>query len=325
MKYYDKYKNLIKCILIFFMFFIVTILITRYFKPFFIIVIISFLASPLYNFLCKHKIFSKKLSAFLSILIVNLSLFIILFFIGNFLVKYIIIIKKNYTNFSLVISNIWSKFNDFVKTYGLDLNNKINNISDFVVNNEIIRKSASYTTEWFLAYIIGNLSTYFILVDKYAIFKRVEKSLSPNQMVMLKDKIYKINQIVKIECVLVLITTFETILGFKILNIDNYFILGIFSGILDILPYLGIAIIFIPLIFYKIYTKNYIIALGLICLYILLMINRNIMETKFMSNKLEVSSLLILISLYIGFKIFGFIGLFVGPMYIITTKEFIKI
>nr|WP_322619086.1 AI-2E family transporter [Clostridium botulinum] len=70
--------------------------------------------------------------------------------------------------------------------------------------------------------------------------------------------------------------------------------------------------------------QNYIIFLGLICLYLLLIITRQILETKFMSSKLQLPALAIIISLYIGFKILGFLGLLLGPLYIITLKEFVK-
>ncbi len=51
---------------------------------------------------------------------------------------------------------------------------------------------------------------------------------------------------------------------------------------------------------------------------------RQILETKFMSSKLQLPALAIIISIYIGFKILGFLGLLLGPLYIITLKEFIK-
>ncbi|NFQ86590.1 AI-2E family transporter, partial [Clostridium sporogenes] len=41
-------------------------------------------------------------------------------------------------------------------------------------------------------------------------------------------------------------------------------------------------------------------------------------------SKLQLPALAIIISIYIGFKILGFLGLLLGPLYIITLKEFVK-
>ena len=120
-----------------------------------------------------------------------------------------------------------------------------------------------------------------------------------------------------------MLTTIQTIFGFVILEIDSAIFLGILCGALDILPYVGTILIFLPLIIYKIYLKQYIIALGLIFLYILLQFNRQIMETKFMSTKLQIHPLLLLLSIYIGGKVFGIVGLLMAPIYVLAVREII--
>ncbi len=109
------------------------------------------------------------------------------------------------------------------------------------------RKGASYTTEWIFAYFIASISIYFILVDKYAILENIKKYIGVNEFEKIKDKIYKLKEIIKIECFLVIFTTFQTITGLKILNINNYLILGVLCGILDMLPYIGTVVIFFTL------------------------------------------------------------------------------
>jgi predicted PurR-regulated permease PerM len=69
--------------------------------------------------------------------------------------------------------------------------------------------------------------------------------------------------------------------------------------------------------------KKFIIAVGLICLYILVQIIREILEAKFLGDKLDIHPLVILLSIYIGVKIFGILGILVGPMYSILAKEII--
>ena len=69
--------------------------------------------------------------------------------------------------------------------------------------------------------------------------------------------------------------------------------------------------------------KKFLIAFGLICLYLLVQVIREILEAKFLSSKLEIHPLVILLSLYIGVNLFGILGILAGPMYSILAKEII--
>ncbi|APF26111.1 hypothetical protein NPD7_646 [Clostridium sporogenes] len=322
--YKHKYKDIIYAIIIFIIFFLLALLLKNYFKPFFIILVLLFLCNPIYNFLCSKKLFNNNVNSIISIILVNLILFLLIFLIGNFIYSHFILLKGYYYNFKTEIDCFLGGINKMLNINKHIFNKNLNNIDTTLLNGDFFRKGASYTTEWIFAYFIASLSIYFILVDKYAILENIKKYIGVNEFEKIKDKIYKLKEIIKIECFLVIFTTFQTITGLKILNINNYLILGVLCGILDILPYIGTVVIFLPLILYQFYTKNYVIFLGLICLYLLLIIMRQILETKFMSSKLQLPALAIIISIYIGFKILGFLGLLLGPLYIITLKEFIK-
>ena len=126
-----------------------------------------------------------------------------------------------------------------------------------------------------------------------------------------------------VEIILVLMSTLEIIIGFCFLKVPNALMLGVFCGILDILPYVGTIIVFIPIIIYNIIMREFLYAIGLISLYFLVQIIREILEAKFLADKLEIHPLVILISIYIGIKIFGILGIVVGPMYSILAKEII--
>ena len=47
------------------------------------------------------------------------------------------------------------------------------------------------------------------------------------------------------------------------------------------------------------------------------------METKFMSTKLQIHPLLLLLSIYIGGKVFGIVGLLMAPIYVLAVREII--
>ena len=120
-----------------------------------------------------------------------------------------------------------------------------------------------------------------------------------------------------------IVSTVIIVIGFKILGVKNSLFLGIICGILDILPYVGTIIVFIPIIIYNIIMKRYLIVIGFIALYLLVLINKQILEAKFLSSKLDIHPLVVMLSIYIGVNIFGVIGIIAGPIYCIFAKDII--
>ncbi|URZ00721.1 AI-2E family transporter [Clostridium felsineum] len=312
------YKKLIECIILLFVFILLAFFIKYYFKPFLAIVLLIILCGPIHEFLNNHKLFNTQINAIVSITIVNIIIFFSMLSIGNFVAKKLNIYIANFYD----IDNI-SKIPIIGELNVNILLNKVNMFVDKLFNADFFTKGALYTTDSILTYFVATISVYFILVDKYDIVNLTEKLFTKNKVHMIIRKFEDIKKLIKVETFLVLITTIETIVGFFVLGINDYFMLGIICGLLDILPYVGTIIVFIPLILYRLYTRNYIVILGLIALYVFLQISRQIMEAKFMSNTLKLHPLIIIISVYIGIKIFGIIGLFIAPIYVITAKEII--
>ncbi len=317
------YKKLVKCILLLFFFIVADLLIKRYFTPFFAIIILLLLSAPIYKLFNRHSLFNNKVNAIMTIIIVNIIVFFAIIYSGS-----ILIIKIKYF-ISAFFSNVTIEQIDkhlpmvqYLKIEDIVL--KFKNYIFQSLNFNIMQKGAFFTTDFLISYFVGNISVYFILVDYCDIVKRIKSYISDKKLRLIKKKSKEVKNIVVIEILLVLITTLETICGFVILEVDSAVFLGISCGILDILPYVGTLLIFLPLVIYKIYIKKYIISIGLIFLYILLQFNRQIMETKYMSMNLQIHPLLFLISIYIGSKVFGMIGLIVGPIYLLIAKEIIR-
>jgi len=135
----------------------------------------------------------------------------------------------------------------------------------------------------------------------------------------------EINKVLKVILMVVGLNTIITICGFYILNIDNAFMLGIVCGILDIIPIVGTIFVFAPLILYNVSMGSYIIAVGLVLLYILLIFYSKIIETKFMSDKLNIHPLPMIIAIYIGMKFMGLIGIVMGVFYVVTINELLLV
>jgi len=320
-----KYKKLLYLLSSFFILIIAMFIIKYYFKPFLSIIIILIFTTPLYKIMIKINI-PKNISGALSIVIVNIIMILAILYLGTGIFNGI---RQVYlTNLDLIKSFI----KDMSDVIQFDMNKfKLTDSFLSIINNNNIGSKAVSTGESIIggfagnicAYAIGNICAFFILVDKKKFVELIEVLL-PIEMVK-KTRIQKTNfmKMIKIQGLLVVISTIEIMIGFFILKVPSFFMLSIVCGILDILPYVGTIIVFIPIIIYNIIMKNFLIAFGLICLYVLVQVIREILEAKFLSSKLEIHPLVILLSIYIGVNLFCLLGILVGPMYSILAKEII--
>lgn len=126
---------------------------------------------------------------------------------------------------------------------------------------------------------------------------------------------------VKAQLTLVSITLVIVLIGLLILKVNYAITIALITGLAEVLPYLGTGTVFIPWIIYQFIVGNYGMVIGLSILYGIVIVQRQLMEPKILSSSIGMDPLATLISLFVGFKLIGFLGLIVGPvvLVLITT------
>lgn len=97
--------------------------------------------------------------------------------------------------------------------------------------------------------------------------------------------------------------------------------LGPIVAVVDALPILGAGLILIPYILYMLFMKKFGMAFILFLAYLGCMIIRQSIEPKMVGNKIGMRPLYTLISMYVGFQLFGVVGFLLGPVGILIGKE----
>ncbi|MCE9653871.1 AI-2E family transporter [Clostridium celatum] len=321
MRFYNSYKKnyqyekLLSLVLLLGLFIILTYLIKNYFKPFLTIIILSMLCKPIDDALRRINI-NEKISGALTILIINVMMFCFIFYFGNSIFN---LIEKIYTNY---LGEIRELIQNIKNTMGIDIEEILQNNKQVFTSNTF-KNGLVVTGQGILSYIVANITVYFFIVDRKLFFRVLNRILPYNVIYTIRKKRDNLREVLKIEVILVFICMIITIIGFLILRIPNAIFLGVVCGILDILPYVGTIIVFIPIIIYNIIIKKYLLVIGLIALYLLLQIVREILELKYLSYKLDIHPLVVLLSMYIGAESFGIIGILVGPIYCLLAKDII--
>ncbi|WP_096436071.1 sporulation integral membrane protein YtvI [Alteribacter populi] len=124
--------------------------------------------------------------------------------------------------------------------------------------------------------------------------------------------------------ILVSMTAFIVLIGFIIIGIEHAITAALLLAIIDLLPYLGTGIIFIPWILYSFFTGEWLLSIGLSVLYAIVVLQRQIAEPKVLSKHIGVHPIPLLLTLFLSYQWFGFLGLLFGPMILIVIQSMIR-
>lgn len=101
------------------------------------------------------------------------------------------------------------------------------------------------------------------------------------------------------------------------LGINYPLAIALLVTIVDILPILGVGSVLVPWSIYQLVVGDIFTGVGLILLFILITVIRRVLEPKVIGDAVGIGALPALISMYVGFKLVGVIGFFIGPLVII--------
>lgn len=96
---------------------------------------------------------------------------------------------------------------------------------------------------------------------------------------------------------------------------------GMLAGLLDALPFIGTGVVLTPLAIIQILEGR--IWAAVICgiLYVVCIITRELLEPKLIGKRMGVRPIAILISLFVGIKLFGVAGIIKGPLGFVIIWE----
>ena len=202
-----RYKKLIDLIMLLLIITVLTLTIKYYFKPFIWMVIMFLIANPLYKFFIRLNIHDKIAGA-LSILFVNLALIIFVIYLGG---SIFILLKKLYEGNIKLIEDLIRTYIGFIDVGdGKSIAGSVISI----LNQDFIKTGAITTGEGIVAFFIGNICAFFILVDREKMKDLVKRLIPRDILYKAKYQGGNFKQMIGIQVILVLISTLEIIIGF---------------------------------------------------------------------------------------------------------------
>ena len=125
----------------------------------------------------------------------------------------------------------------------------------------------------------------------------------------------------KVQCILSGVTFLILSAAFSLMGIGNSLPTAAVIAILDALPILGAGAVLLPWALICLILGNVSRAIGLLTVYGLLLVVRNVLQAKLMGSSLGLHPLAALVSLYAGWQLAGLLGMIGLPMVCVVLRS----
>ena len=257
-------------------------------------------------------------------------------------------VKKFYINWEMTYDSIRSNWNglssswgelyrnmpDFVRNV---LNNAITGIynetmavtADFSVMNtaQVVAKSLPAGIIWAIMFI---LALFFMVSKDLRLTPAVRKLMgdgSANKLeeIKIQCKMY-LGGYVKAQMILMVIVFFVILIILSLFRAPFALLVAALTAILDALPFFGSGIVLWPLAVIYLIDGNILLAVGYVITYFAIMLLRRVLEPKLVSDRMGFDNpIIMLVVKYMGYKIWGVIGLIIGPIILMIIISLYKV
>lgn len=177
--------------------------------------------------------------------------------------------------------------------------------------------------------IMAILSAYFFIADREKIIGLINKhtpySIRKNIELISHDFGYAVGGYFKAQFKIMFVVAVILLIGFWILGVNYAILLALLISFLDFLPFFGTGTALVPWAVMKFLAQDYKLAIGLMIIYVVSQLVRQLIQPKIVGDSIGLNPLLTLIFLYIGYKIKGMLGMIlaipIGMIFINLCKN----
>ena len=176
----------------------------------------------------------------------------------------------------------------------------------------------------FLGFIVTVIACFYFALDIDRLHISIVSVLPEKigkKLPVLKQKVAEtLVKYVKSYLILLILTFLELFIGFSVLKLEYAFLLALIIAFVDILPVFGVGSVLVPWAIIMLFMKNFYLGIGLLVVYLIITVVRQFAEPRIVGKSLGLHPLLTLVAMYVGFEVFGIIGMFLAPTVLIIIK-----
>ncbi|MGM0919852.1 MAG: sporulation integral membrane protein YtvI [Bacillota bacterium] len=156
---------------------------------------------------------------------------------------------------------------------------------------------------------------------KIQMYNHMKENTAQKVNFMVTRMSYVIFGFAKAQFLVSIIIFVASFIGLLLIAPEIALVMSIIIWIIDVIPIIGSIIIMGPWTLYHLISGDPVHAAQLGILTAVLLIIRRTIEPKVMGSHIGLSPLATLISMYLGLKLFGVLGFFIGPMILIVYNS----
>lgn len=304
-----------------------------FFVPFVTGWVIALIAGPLVRFFEeKVKIKRKTGSAFVIVVVIGLVV-LALYFVGAKLVDQIIglvtSLPEMWEGMEADFAEIGRNMSVIYEKFPEDVQNTVNSIAEQANTylGELFSRISSPTiaavgnfAKQLPSFIIGLimclLSSYFFVAERKQInewFRKHTPRSIQNRYLMMKRSLVKavggyLKAQLKIEVWMYLLL----VIGLSVLKVNYSLLIALGIAFLDFLPFFGTGTVMVPWAIIKILSADYQMAIGLLIIWGVGQLARQIIQPKIVGDSIGVPPIPTLFLLFIGYKVGGVFGMIIA-------------
>lgn len=341
--YLKIFVNLIIFVLGILFAFLVVPKLLSFFAPFVIGWLIAMIANPLVRFMEKKVKIVRKHSSAIIIVLVILAIVGALYGIAYYVITQISSLMNDLpdmlSSVQRLFDNASERFQRIYEVLPLSMQGVIDSVienvqgklQEYISNPGTLGISSTAGTvaknvvEFALNAMITILSAYFFIQERDNLAAVVKKSLPEsvvkNYYIVVDNFKMAFGGYFKAQFKIMGILTVILFIGLEIMQVDYSFLFALLIAVLDFLPFFGTGAILWPWAVIELFAGNIPRAICIMVIYLVCQIVRQVLQPKMVGDSIGISPFATLIFMYIGYRLYGAIGMILGiPIGMVVIK-----
>jgi sporulation integral membrane protein YtvI len=303
------------------------------FAPFVAGWIIALIASPLVRFFEeKLKIKRKAGSAFVIIVVIALVvlvLYLVIMKLAEEIVGLVESIPAMWNGMEAEFSSIGQNLSGVYNKLPKDMQESLTGISDQIrdyfgnivsqIGTPTIAAVGNFAKQLpsiIIAVIMALLSSYLFVSDRENInawfAKHTPAEIQQKYSIVRRSLVKAVGGYLKAQLKIELWMYLLLVIGLTILKVNYTLLIALGIAFLDLLPFFGTGTVMLPWAIIKILTRDYKMAVGLLIIWGVGQLVRQVIQPKIVGDSVGMPALPTLILLYVGYKLAGVVGMIVA-------------
>ena len=314
------------------------------FAPFLVALVTAALLNPLVKWFQRRLGLSRPILAGLLMILVFGALGGAIVFLGYAVVSELVSLAQNWQGLldglqgalhqteellARLLTLVPPQFNEMVESVTDGLLQWLSTATPNLLNTLV-----NYTTNkamgvpsFVVALVIFLLATFFLTADYPYLRSRAAQGMGEGLLHFCRQvrstALGAFGGYLKAEFLLSVGVFFILLVGFLIIRQPYGLLLALGLAVLDFIPIIGAGTVMVPWAFIALFTRDYSTAIELMAIWGVIALFRRVMEPKFVGDQTGLSPILSLVSIYVGMKVGGVLGMILGPICLLVLMNLV--